>query len=394
MTDDVGQWAEVAARRSYGRLLSLLAARTHDFAGAEDALADAFERALTRWPADGIPDDPDAWLLTVARNRQRDRYRSAANRTSVPLDLDRHDAVAMDEVRGDRRLDLLLLCAHPDIAAGARVPLMLNTVLGYTAERIGLAFLIPPSTMAGRLVRAKQRIRRDLIPFEIPDAATPERVAAVLEAVYSAYGIEWPTVPRDRYVLILGLATVIAEAMPQVAEAHGLAALLCLSSARLPARLDDAGCLVPLAEQDPANWDAHLIALGHRYLRAAHALSEVGPFQLEATINAVHCARAAGTPPDWATLRRLHEWLQVLAPTAGGRVALAAVIAETDGATAGLAALDGVPTDDRLQPGWVLRAHLLHRLGDDAGAAAALRRAIELTTDPAERAHLGRLAGA
>ena len=393
MTDDVAGRAETAARTSYGRLLALLAARTHDLAGAEDALADAFERALTRWPEDGIPDDPDAWLLTVARNRQRDQWRSAAHRTSVPLDPDRHDVADVEPQPGDRRLDLLLLCAHPDIAPAARVPLMLNTVLGYTAERIGLAFLVPPTTMAGRLVRAKQRIRRDDIPFEIPDAAAPERGAAVLEAVYSAYGIEWPTVSRDRHALILGLAEVITETMPLVAEAHGLAALLCLSSARLPARLDDAGLFVPLADQDPARWDKHLIALGHRHLRAAHALSAVGPFQLEAAINAVHCARAAGSPPDWPALRRLYESLHMLAPTAGGGVALAAVIAEIDGAAAGLAALDALDGIARLQPAWVLRAHLLRRLGDAVGADDALRRAIDLTTDPAERAHLSRRGG-
>ncbi|MEB3022700.1 RNA polymerase sigma factor [[Mycobacterium] crassicus] len=390
MTGEAGERAESAARSSHGRLLALLAARTHDLAGAQDALADAFERALTRWPVDGVPDDPDAWLLTVARNRQRDRWRSAAHRTSVLLDPDQHEVVDAQPEARDRRLDLLLLCAHPDIAPAARVPLMLNTVLGYPAERIGLAFLIPPTTMAGRLVRAKQRIRRDRIPFEPPDDAAPERAAAVLEAVYGAYGIEWPTVPRDRHALILGLAEVVTEAMPRVAEAHGLAALLCLSSARLPARLDDAGRFVPLADQDPARWDEHLIVLGHRHLRAAHGLSAVGPFQLEAAINAVHCARVAGAPPDWATLRRLHESLQVLAPTAGGRVALAAVIAETDGAAAGLACLDTVDATARLQPAWVLRAHLLRRIGDSAGADAALRRAIDLTTDPAERAHLGR----
>ncbi|WP_019200446.1 RNA polymerase sigma factor [Tsukamurella sp. 1534] len=385
MEADARVRAENAARTSYGRLLALLAARTHDVAAAEDALADAFERALDRWPADGVPDDPEAWLLTVARNRQRDRWKSAAERTSVPLE-DRHDGPSLEE-QPDRRLELLLVCAHPGVA-GASVPLMLNTVLGFTAEQIGSAFLIPSTTMAARLTRAKKRIKRDGVPFEIPAAADlPDRLTRVLEAVYGAYSIEWPTPPRERHALLLGLAETITQAAPAAAEAHGLAALLFLTSARLPARTDEDGRYIPLAQQDPARWDAHLIAAGHRHLRAAHALGTVGPFQLEAALGAVHCARRAGEPPDWRALRRLHEALQALAPTRGGAVALAAVIAETDGAAAGLAALDAVDDTRGLQSAWALRAHLLSALADP-GAKAAYDKAISLTTDPAERRHL------
>jgi predicted RNA polymerase sigma factor len=380
--------AETAARTAYGRLLALLAAVDHDVPAAEDALADAFERALIRWPLDGVPRDPDAWLLTVARNRRRDQWKSAAARTSVPLDA--ADPVCTPDMDDrDPRLELLLVCADPAINGAVRVPLMLNTVLGFTAGQIGRAFLVPPTTMAARLVRAKQRIKRDRIPFRIPDAdLLPARLNPVLEAVYGAYSIEWPTVPRERHALILGLAETIAAAAAGSAEASGLAALLCLSSARLPARLDDRGAFVPLVEQDPRRWDRHLIALGHRHLRAAHALGTVGRFQLEAAIAAVHCARRPGAAPDWPMLRRLHESLQSLAPTAGGAVALAAVVAETDGPAAGLAALDRVPGLQRSQPAWATRAHLLSRLGDRSGADTALDKAISLTTDPAERAHL------
>ncbi|CAM3817029.1 RNA polymerase sigma factor [Tsukamurella ocularis] len=382
--------AEHAARTSYGRLLALLAARTHDLAAAEDALADAFERALTRWPVDGVPDDPDAWLLTVARNRQRDRWKSAAERTAVPFDEAAHDVPAPGEI-SDRRLELLLVCAHPDLA-DASVPLMLNTVLGFTAAQIGAALLVPTATMAARLTRAKKRIAKDRIPFEVPGAADLSgRLGPVLEAVYGSYSIEWPTPPRERHALLLGLAGTVAEAAPSVAEAHGLAALLYLSSARLRARVDEDGRYVPLPLQDPRRWDRDLIAAGHRHLRAAHALGTVGRFQLEAAIGAVHCARGAGEPPDWAHLRRLYDALLGLAPTRGAAVARVAVIAETDGARAGLAALDALDGVERLQPAWALRASLLGRLGDpDAGAAYA--KAISLTIDPAERAYLQRRA--
>ncbi len=386
METDARVRAETAARTSYGRLLALLAARTHDLAAAEDALADAFERALARWPADGVPDDPDAWLLTVARNRQRDRWKSAAERTSVPFDEAEHDLPEVDGA-ADRRLELLLVCAHPDLA-GAAVPLMLNTVLGFTAEQIGAAFLIPTATMAARLTRAKKRIARERIPFVVPDPAElPDRLGPVLEAVYGSYSIEWPTPPRERHALLLGLAGTIVEAAPSVAEAHGLGALLYLSSARLRARVDEDGRYVPLAQQDPGRWDPDLIAAGHRHLRSAHALGTVGRFQLEAAIGAVHCARRAGEEPDWGHLRRLYDALLVLAPTRGAAVARAAVVAETDGPRAGLDALGTVDDVDRLQAAWALRAALLDRL-DDPSAAAAYAKAVSLTTDPAEREYL------
>jgi len=382
--------AETAARTSYGRLLALLAARTHDVASAEDALADAFERALTRWPLDGVPDDPDAWLLTVARNRQRDRWRSAAERTSVLFDEAVHDAPAPGAVP-DRRLELLLVCAHPDLA-DASVPLMLNTVLGFTAERIGAAFLIPTATMAARLTRAKKRIARDRIPFTVPESGQlADRLTPVLEAVYGSYAIEWPTPPRERHALLLGLGGTIAAAAPSVAEAHGLAALMYLSSARLPARVDEDGRYVPLPQQDPGRWDRDLIGAGHRHLRAAHALGTVGRFQLEAAIGAVHCARRPGESPDWANLRPLYDALVTLAPTRGAAVARAAVVAEIDGARAGLAELDAVDGTERLQAAWALRAHLLQRAGDPS-AEAVYDKAVSLTTDPAERDHLRRRA--
>jgi RNA polymerase sigma-70 factor (ECF subfamily) len=405
----------VAARDSYGRLLALLAASTSDLAAAEDALADAFERALRTWPSQGVPGSPDAWLLTVARNRLRDQWKSARVQRAVPLD-DGWDALAIaDDIDvdsiPDRRLELMLVCAHPAIERAVHTPLMLNTVLGFTAEQVGRAYSMPPSTMATRLVRAKRRIKAAGIPFRIPDRADlPARMASVLEAVYGAYVVDWATGPQDRRLPsdalpsdalpshalpseALHLAEVLATLVPGDPEARGLAALIELSAARAPARLDAGGRFVPLADQDPSAWNPHLISRGHEHLRAAHALGRLGRFQVEAAIQAVHCARGPDGTTDWPTLLTLHRVLQSVAPSLGSGVALAAVTAEVDGPAAGLAALDALLAEAgeqarRFQPAKATRAHLLDRLGRKEAAIAAYESAISLTHDTAERQYL------
>ncbi len=402
--------AGVAARDSYGRLLALLAASTSDLAAAEDALADAFERALRTWPSQGVPGSPDAWLLTVARNRLRDQWKSARVQRAVPLD-DGWDALAIvDDIDvdsiPDRRLELMLVCAHPAIERAVHTPLMLNTVLGFTAEQVGRAYSMPPSTMATRLVRAKRRIKAAGIPFRIPDRADlPARMTSVLEAVYGAYVIDWATGPQDRRPPsdalpsdalpseALHLAEVLATLVPGDPEARGLAALIELSAARAPARLDAGGRFVPLADQDPSSWNPHLISRGHEHLRAAHARGRLGRFQLEAAIQAVHCARGPDGTTDWPTLLTLHRVLQSVAPSLGSGVALAAVTAEVDGPAAGLAALDALLAEAgeqarRFQPAKATRAHLLDRLGRKEAAIAAYESAISLTHDTAERQYL------
>ena len=397
--------AGVAARDSYGRLLALLAASTSDLAAAEDALADAFERALLTWPSQGMPGRPDAWLLTVARNRLRDEWKSARAQRTVPIDaasdvLASFDDVDVDSVP-DRRLELMLVCAHPEIDRAVRTPLMLNTVLGFTAEQVGRAFSVSPSTMATRLVRAKKRIKAAGLPFRLPDRADlPSRMTSVLEAVYGAYVIDWATGPQARPLPseALHLAEVLTTLVPGDPEARGLAALIELSAARAPARADASGRFVPLADQDPAQWDQRLISRAHEHLRAAHARGQLGRFQLEAAIQAVHCARnrGAGEPgdtTDWPTLLTLHRVLHAVAPSLGSGVALAAVIAEVDGPTAGLAELDALlagagPSARLFQPARAVRAHLLDRLGRHREAAAAYESAIGLTHDAAERQYL------
>ncbi|MGH7626974.1 MAG: RNA polymerase sigma factor [Gemmatimonadaceae bacterium] len=398
--DHVTARAEELARAAYGRLLAILAARDGDIEAAEDALADAFAQALESWPGAGVPRNPEAWLLTVARNRLRDVRRSAAHRLSDPLD-DSHDSAlsVMDtldpDAIPDRRLALLFVCAHPAIDPVVRTPLMLQTVLGFDAEQIARAFAIPPATMAQRLVRAKRRIRDARIPFVVPERdSLQERIAPVLEAIYGAYAIDFPLVagPELRDSLATEshvLAMTVAELLPDEPEALGLAALISLSLARRDAR-GTAHIFVPLDEQDPTLWDATLIGLGERYLRAARALGRTGRFQIEAAIQSAHCARATSGVTDWRALLTLHAALIAIAPTLGARVAHAAAVGRVHGAEAGLAALDAIAdkATQRFQPAWAARAHLLAQAGRTKDARQAYERAISLTTDVGARRYL------
>jgi predicted RNA polymerase sigma factor len=388
-------------RDSYGRLLAVLAAPTRDIAAAEDALADALERALARWPDDGIPANPDGWILTVARNRLRDFWKSSAHRMTEPLSqIESSPKTLEDDIPAipDRRLELMLVCAHPAIAPNIRTPLMLQAVLGVEAAAIAEAFAVEPATMAQRLVRAKKRIRDAGIPFVLPerdDLAT--RLPAVLEAVYGAYAIDWQLTPQGAPIETLSaealhLAMVLAELLPHEPEVLGLAALVCLSEARRPARRTADGSFVPLDQQDASRWDATLIARGEALLRRAHDLGEPGRFQYEAAIQSAHCARATQGRVDSHALQKLHRAVLRVAPSLGAAVASAAVDGEVDGPDAGLRALDAItdPAVERFQPAWTTRAHLLAKAGRAADAAEAYRRAIELTSDPGVTDYLSR----
>ena len=396
----VEQAVESVARESYGRLVAYLVARTRDPAGAEDALGDALLAALTTWARDGIPVSPEGWLLTAARNRITDRARHrwvhAQSEPTLKIIMESRDWGDSD-VLPDRRLNLMLVCAHPAIDSDMHTPLMLQMVLGLDAAAIGRAFLVAPQTMGQRLVRAKTKIRQAGIAFEIPEASLlPTRLSAVLNAIYAAFGDSWEDADgADAHRAHLAdealwLARLLSSLLPHEPEVRGLLALMLHCEARRPARRSADGRYVPLADQDSRLWREPLILEAERQLALASRASRLERFQLEAAIQSVHAERRRSGETQWRAIAAFYDRLATLTGAIGAEVGRAAAHAEVEGPAAALTMLDQInqTLSAGYQPYWAVRAHLLDKLGNRPFAVAAYARAIELTSDEAVRGFL------
>jgi predicted RNA polymerase sigma factor len=399
--DETYRAIECVARESYGRLVAYLSAHTHDVAGAEDALSEALCAALATWPRDGVPVNPGAWLLTTARHALVDRIRHQrvvlANEPTLRLlQTSATEATEATEFP-DERLKLLFVCAHPAIDPAMHTPLMLQAVLGLDAARIAKAFVVAPATMGQRLVRAKTKIRRGGLQFEVPDEREwTQRLDAVLEAVYAAFGIGWEDVTGmdqggpDLAEEAIWLARVLLELMPGEAEVRGLLALMLYCESRRGTRRGPDGRYLPLSKQDPRHWSVPLITEAEQQLAEASRHGRTGRFQLEAAIQSVHAERARTGRTEWEAIALFYTQLLRHSPTVGSRTGYAAAVAEANGPEAGMAVLDAIEPQavSTYQPYWAVRAHLCQWLGRTREAEAASERAIDLAEDPAVRQFL------
>ena len=388
---DAGLALAATLRAERGRCLATLARHLGDIDLAEDALAEATARALERWPRDGLPDRPGAWLTTVARRHAIDVLRRRARGRAVDDALARSSAVVSPppeeevlEPVDDDQLRLLFTCCHPALSRTSQVALTLRLLAGLDTERVAAAFLTEGATMAQRISRAKRKVREAHIPFRVPEEhELPDRLAAVLRVVYLTYNAEG----ADLRAEAIRLARLLGDLMPDEPEVTGLLALLLLTEARWPARRDAAGGLVLLRDQDRARWDGALITEGHDLVRACLRRDQPGPYQLQAAINAVHTDATRFEDTDWTQVVALYDQLLAMAPSPVVALNRAVAVGELEGPAAALALVDDLDLGG-YQPFHATRADLLRRLSHVEAAGTEYARAAELAHDPAVRDHL------
>jgi RNA polymerase sigma-70 factor (ECF subfamily) len=398
--------AESIARSSRAKLVAFLASRSGDLAAAEDALSDAFTTALTVWPKEGAPANPEGWLLTVARrklidNLRRDREVPSSDELEEISDSAMSDISADENSLPDRRLSLLFACAHPAIDHAIRAPLMLQVVLGLEAAQIASAFLVSPAAMAQRLVRAKAKIRDARIPFRVPDRSElPERLDAVLDSIYACYSEGWAEAAgtdmarRELAGEAIFLGRLLVELLPEEPETWGLLALMLYAEARRRARRQADGEFVPFSQQDCSLWDQGMICEADAALRQASSIRLIGRFQLEAAIQSAHIEGAQAGAAPWTSIVSLYDALVQLTGSPVALINRALALAEVQGPQAALKSLDEISSDPRLnsyQPYWAVRANLLARMGRNDEARRAYDLASGLEFDPAVRRYLEQL---